>query len=109
MALATAGLILAALAVYLIWRVVDRFWQVLVIIALAIVLFPLVASWLAGDVSRILPAWMFSQGTDGKDQIVLASAAATILVSTILAACFWVAAMTAWRRLRTAPDGPPET
>ena len=44
MALATVGLILAILTIYVVWRVVDRFWQALVVVALAIVLFPLVAS-----------------------------------------------------------------
>jgi len=108
MALATAGLILALLTIYVVWRVVDRFWQMLAIVALAIVLFPLVASRLAGDVSLFLPAWMFSQGADSKDQIVLASGMATVFVSLILAACIWKAALMGWRRFRSPPRGTHE-
>jgi hypothetical protein len=108
MALAAAGLILAMLTIYVVWRVVDRFWQILVIVALAIGLFPLVASWLAGDVSLFLPTWMFSQGADSKDQIVLASGTATVFVSLILAACIWKAALMGWRRFRTPPKGTHE-
>ena len=105
MALATLGLILAILTVYVVWRAVDRFWQVLVVAVLAMVLFPLVASWLAGDVSLFLPTWMFSQGADSKDQIVLASATATVFFSTILAAFIWRGALMGWRRFwATARD-----
>lgn len=108
MALATVGLILAMLTIYVVWRVVDRFWQVLFVVALAIVLFPLVASWLAGDVSLFLPTWMFSQGADSKDQIVLASATATVFFSVILAAFIWRAALAGWRRFRAAPSDKHE-
>ena len=107
MVLIIAGLVLAALSGYLVWRVSDRFWHGLVIVALGVALFPLVASRITGDVSRYLPAGTFSDGSDGKDQIVLASVAATILIAILIAICIWAAAAAAaaaaWQRLRTKP------
>jgi hypothetical protein len=100
MALVISGLVLAALTGCVVWWVTDRFWHSLVIVVLAVALFPLVAGSLTGDVSRYLPAGTFAEGADGKDQIVLASAVATILIAVILATCIWVVAAAAWRRLR---------
>jgi|SoimicMinimDraft_4_1059732.scaffolds.fasta_scaffold151210_2 hypothetical protein len=76
----------------------------LAVIALAIVLLPMVAHGPTGDMSRYLPARIFSEGVDGKDQIALVSAAATILVSVALAACVWATALAIWRRV---PIGGP--
>jgi hypothetical protein len=52
-------------------------------------------------VSRILPAGTFADGIEGKDQIAMASAAATILLAVMLAACAFGAAKakTGWRKL----------
>ena len=107
MALTIAGFLLAALTGFLVWRAADRFWHFLVIFALAAALFPLVAQGPAGDVSRFLPAGIFSEGADGKDQIVLASAAATVLMSAVLAAGLWTIAIVVWRRMRAMPLGKP--
>jgi hypothetical protein len=100
MALIIAGLALTALAGFLVWFACDRFWHGLAIAALAVALFPLVAGTPAGDVSRVLPAGTFADGMEGKDQIAMASAAATILVAFVLAACTFGAVKAAWRRLR---------
>ena len=97
MALVAAGLALAALTGVLVWRAADRFWHGLAILALGMALFPLVARWLTGDVSRYLPAGTFPEGADGKDQIVLASAVTTIFIAVMLAAGIWAAASSAWR------------
>jgi hypothetical protein len=98
--LAIAGLALAALTLYFVWWSSARPWHGLAIVALAVLLFPLLAASITGDVSRYLPAGTFSAGADGKDQIVIASAAATILLALILAACAWRAATAALRWLR---------
>ena len=98
--LAIAGLALAALAGFLVWSAADRLWNGLAIAALAVVLFPLVAGTLTGDVSRYLPASTFAGGIEGKDQVVIASAVATILLAVMLAACVFGAAKAAWRKLR---------
>jgi hypothetical protein len=100
MLLVTAGLVLAALAGILVWRAADRFWHILAILALGLAFFPLVARWLTGDVSGFLPVGTFAEGADGKDQIVLASAVATVFVGIMLAACLWSAVAAMWRRVR---------
>jgi len=100
MTLAIAGLMLIAISCFSVWWAANRFWHALVILVLAILLFPLVASQISGDVSRYLPIETFSEGADGKDQIVLASAMATALIAVILASCVWGAGKTAWRRAR---------
>jgi hypothetical protein len=51
-------------------------------------------------VSRYLPAGTFAGGSEGKDQIVMASAVATILLAVMLAACMFGAAKAGWRMLR---------
>ena len=76
----------------------------LAVIALAVLLFPMVAHGPTGDISRYIPAGIFSEGADGKDQVVLVSAAATILVSVALAACVWATVLAIWRRV---PFGGP--
>jgi hypothetical protein len=101
MTLIILGLALAALAGFLVWFVCGRFWHGLVIAALAVALLPLVAGTPAGDVSRILPAGTFAHGMAGKDQIAMASVAATVLVSVMLAACVVGAVKAAWRRWRS--------
>ena len=100
MTLAVAGLLLIAISCFSVWWVANRFWHVLGIVVLAVLLFPLVASQISGDVSRYFPAGTFSEGIGGKDQIVLASAMVTALIAVILAACVWGAGKTAWGRAR---------
>jgi hypothetical protein len=56
---------------------------------------PIVNSY-GGDVSRYLPASLFSAGEDGKNQIVLASAATALFSAPVLAA----ACLLLYRRLR---------
>jgi hypothetical protein len=93
--------LLAALAGYRVWCVANRLWQLLVIFVMAALLFPVVAIRFTGDVSYYFPAGTFSEGIDGKDQIVIASAIATMLVAIILAACAWGAAKVVWQSLRS--------
>jgi hypothetical protein len=100
MMIGIGALLLAVLTALLIWRTAQRAWHVFFIVVLAALLFPAVATWLTGDVSRYLPAGTFAQGVEGEGQIVLASAAATILLALILAACLWGSATAAWRRVR---------
>src|SRR5260221_13469651 len=107
MAIAIAVFLLAVLTGFLVWRAADRFWHFLVIVALTAVLFPPVAHGPAGDLSRYLPSGLFFDGADGKDQIVLASAAATALISVGLATGRWIAAIAIWRCMRTMALGKP--
>jgi len=100
MVLVTAGLVLAALTALCVWRAADRFWHGLLIVLLGLILFPVVASWLTGDVSRYLPAGSFSEGADGKDQIVFASVTVTLFVAVMLVACIWAVVAAICRRLQ---------
>jgi len=100
MTLIIAALALTVLAGFLVWSTADRLCHGLAIAALAVALFPLLAGTLTGDVSRYLPAGTFADGIKGKDQVVIASAAATVLIAVMLAACAVAAAKAAWRRMR---------
>src|SRR5260221_12495294 len=101
MAIAIAVFLLAAPTGFLVWRAADRFWHFLVIVALTAVLFPPVAHGPAGDLSRYLPSGLFSDGADGKNQIVLASAAAKALISVFLPTGPEMAALAVWRGIGT--------
>ena len=98
MALAFAGVMLTALAGFAVWSVAQRVRHVVLIAALAILLMPLLAYTITGDVSRYLPAGMFRDGISGKDDVILASVAATLLLAVLLAT-FVVATGRAVRQL----------
>lgn len=101
MILVMAGVLLMALAAFSVWCAADRLWHAAAVIVLAVLLFPLTAATrVTGDVSRHLPAGTFSDGFEGKDQIVVASAAASLLFAIILAACVWAGGKLAWRSVR---------
>ena len=100
MALALYGLALAALAGAVVWFAAERWWHYPIIAVAWVALFPIIAVRLTGDVSRYLPAGTFSEGGRGKDEIVFASAFATILVAIMLAAIAFWATKTAWRLVR---------
>jgi len=78
---------LAAMAVFLVVRFAVRGWKSGLAIALvSLPLMPLLATHVFGDVSRYVPASVFSDGPGGKDQIVVASALSTVCSAVILAA-----------------------
>jgi hypothetical protein len=65
-------------------RVAARTWfEYLIVAALAAVLAGPVLRLITGDVSLWLPGWIWSEGADGKDQIVDVSALATLLLPVI--------------------------
>jgi hypothetical protein len=99
--LAVTGVLAAAIAVLSVWWASDRLWHAAMIIVLAVLLFPLTAaSRLTGDVSRHFPATTFAEGMDGKDQIVVASVAASFLLALIVASGIWSAGKFGLRMLR---------
>ena len=100
MILAAYCLALAALAGVLVWCAAERWWHYLVIAVAWLPLFPWVAMHLIGDVSRYLPDSAFSEGSRGKDEIVLVSAYATVALAIMLAAVGFRAIRVAWRRMR---------
>jgi cell shape-determining protein MreD len=83
---ATAVIILAflAIAVFLIRCSAKRWWEYLIVLALAgLLIVPLYR--FTGDVSAFLPD-IWSDNADGKDQIIIASVAATLLWPIAVAA-----------------------
>jgi hypothetical protein len=83
-----AGLLLAA--VWLVRRAVRRWWDYVVILLLTVAFVPLLAP-VTGDVSAWLPHVIWSDGFEGKDQIVVVSAAFSILLPLLLVAgLLWV-------------------
>jgi hypothetical protein len=82
-AVITLLLMLLALTIGLV-RIAARTWrEYLIVAALAAVLVRPVLRFITGDVSRWLPGWIWSDGADGKDQIVGASALGTLLLPVI--------------------------
>src|SRR6476660_6936790 len=91
MLLVICGFALAGLAGLLVWYASSRWWHPIAIGFPALALFPWVATYVAGDVSRYLPAGLFSDSQQGKDEIAVASAYATIIISIALAGVgFWL-------------------
>ena len=97
MILAVYCLALGGLAALAAWCAATRWWYYLVMAAACVPLFPLVARWLTGDVSRYLPADAFSEGSSGKDEIVLASIYSTVVLAVIVAALALWAIRVGWR------------
>ncbi|MES2602986.1 MAG: hypothetical protein V4602_19455 [Pseudomonadota bacterium] len=64
-----SGLLIVA-AVALIRQAARRWWDYLLILAVAGLLFRPLYSLVSGDVSRYLPAFFWSDGSDGKDRLV---------------------------------------
>lgn len=81
--LLTAALIAAVVA--LVRQTVRRWWDYLLILAGAGLLFRPLYDLVGGDVSRYLPGFLWSADADGKDQIIIASVATTFLLPLIVA------------------------
>jgi len=82
-AVITLLLILLAVTIGLV-RIAARTWrEYLIVAALAAILVRPVLRLITYDASRWLPGWIWSDGADGKDQIVDVSALATLLLPVI--------------------------
>ncbi len=104
MGLAVAGLALAVLAGLAVWSVTGRFWHLLVIAAIAVPLMPLLATTVTGDVSRYAPGWLFADAASGKDDVVIASVAATFFIAILLAAFVFGLGKAVWRLLNSGRE-----
>ncbi|MCF2523622.1 hypothetical protein [Bradyrhizobium sp. G127] len=93
--LITLALITGALV--LIRHAAGQWWDYLLIVALAALLFRPLYTLVSGDVSRYLPAFLWSDGSDGKDQIIWASIASTFLLPLVLSALVLMIAKWVWR------------
>lgn len=78
--------LLIAAAVILVRRAARRWWDYLLILALAGLLFQPLYNLVSGDVSRYLPTFLWSDSSDGKDQIIFASIASTFLLPVVVSA-----------------------
>lgn len=93
--LGVAAVIIIEVAIFLaLVRCGVREWPVAAVMLVTAALLVRPALSVTGDVSRYLPGWLFSDGPEGKDQIIIASAASTLLLALIGAA----ALACAWRR-----------
>jgi hypothetical protein len=105
MLLAIFVIALTALTALLAWCAADRWWHYAVVALGAVALFPLVARSLTGDVSHYLPEATFSDSPQGKEQIILASAFATIAVAVMaVSVLFWVLRVVVQRAMRPAAN-----
>jgi hypothetical protein len=86
-----------AVAIFVVRLAAQRWWEYPVIAALTAVLVRLTERRFTGDVSVYLPASIWSEGADGKDQIIDASVASTILVPLTASALVVFAVKLLWR------------
>jgi hypothetical protein len=89
-----------AAAAWLIRLSARRWWDYLVILVLTAALLRPTERCFTGDVSRYLPGAIWSDGSEGKDQIIYASAASTILLPLIVSAFAVYVCTQAFRALR---------
>lgn len=88
-----------AAAVLLARIAARRWWDYLVIAVLTAALVRPTEHYVTGDISRYLPYAIWSDGSEGKDQIIYASAASTILLPLLVSAFAVHALRQAWRAL----------
>jgi hypothetical protein len=86
-----------AVAIFLVRLAAQRWWEYPVIAALTAVLVRPTERRFTGDVSVYLPASIWSEGGDGKDQIIDASVASTFLLPLIASALVVFAVKLIWR------------
>jgi hypothetical protein len=74
---------LSAAAFYLVRKGVRRWWEYIIVVVLTAVLVRPVLKTVTGNIARWLPSGIWSDTSDGKDQIIIASAASTILIPLV--------------------------
>jgi hypothetical protein len=83
-------------------RAARRWWDYPAIVGLAAALIVPLYRLATGDISRYLPAAIWSDDADGKDQIIMASIASTFLLPLIVSASSIIVVKTIWRRIKAA-------
>lgn len=78
--------ILIGATVILIRRAMGRWWEYIGLLIGAVMLFRPLYDLVSGDVSRVLPSFIWSDGFDGKDQIIWASIVSTISLPLLISA-----------------------
>lgn len=72
--------------IFLVRRAMGHWWEYTGLLIGAVMLFRPLYDLVSGDVSRVLPSFIWSNGFDGKDQIIWASIASTICLPLIISA-----------------------
>jgi hypothetical protein len=95
-----------AVAAVMVRYAARRWMDYFIILAAALVLLEPIAGTYGGDVSRYLPEAVFSPGPEGKDQIILASAATAVFSAPALAAAGLMVIQWLWRISSRRPASP---
>lgn len=80
-----SGILIGA-TVFLVRRAMGRWWEYLGLLVGAVMLFRPLYDLVSGDVSRVLPSFLWSDGFSGKDQIIIASVASAIFLPVLISA-----------------------
>ena len=86
-AVAVIALVLTALTVAACWTAMLGLFSTLAVAALSFPSMWLLARYVFGDASVYFPRGTFSEGADGKDQIIIVSILCTVLGGIIASAC----------------------
>lgn len=78
--------ILIGTTIFVVRRAMGRWWEYIGLLIGAVMLFRPLYDLVSGDVSRVLPPFIWSDGFNGKDQIILASVASTICLPLLISA-----------------------
>ncbi len=91
-----------AVAVWLVRAAAWRWWDYLVIAALTAALVRPTARHVTPDVSRYLPYAIWSENAEGKDQVIMATIASTVLLPLMASALAVYVVNRIWRARQTA-------
>jgi hypothetical protein len=80
------AVILVGTTFFFVRRAMGRWWEYIGLLIGAVMLFRPLYDLVSGDVSRVLPSFIWSDGFDGKDQIIWASIASTICLPLLISA-----------------------
>jgi len=97
---AAIALVLLVIAGFAVRAFARRWWDYPLTALFTVLLFPVLANSITGDISRYVPLSAFDEGGYGKDQIVIASILSTVLVGVILSAGAIGLVRWGWQRLR---------
>lgn len=78
--------VLIGATVFVVRRAMGRWWEYIGLLIGALMLFRPLYDLVSGDISRVLPSFIWSDGFSGKDQIILASIASTIFLPLLISA-----------------------
>lgn len=104
-AVTAIALVLLAVMIATSWLAMRGLMRALAVVVLSFPAMWLLAKYVFGDVSVYFPHGTFSDGADGKDQIIMASLLCTVLGGVIVAGCLvggivWLDRLLNRRRLR---------